>query len=149
MLVSGRGVIQKPIEPLLVHLNPKDSLLCCSSSQLSPLQICHHTSNPTWAAQHRSQRRDQKMPKNPCSMIKRETLSLPILYHVPPHPQPVLPAFQQGPGTLQQQTLLTSLHSCWVAFAGWWLYSPLADMTLLQKLISSHPMENQNIYLPL
>ena len=37
-------------------------------------------------------------------MIKRETLSLSILYHTPPHPRPVLPAFQWGPGTLQQQS---------------------------------------------
>lgn len=91
------------------------------------------------------------MLKNPCPMTRRDMLPHSILYHIPPPPIPDFCClhFSGVLAPCSSKALINSLQSLWAAFAGWWLYSPFANMMLLQKLIFSHPMENQNIYLQL
>lgn len=81
------------------------------------------------------------MLKTPCSTIKGDNLSLPILEHI--LPVTCTTYFFSGILTpCSRKALEISLHVLWAAFAGWWLCSPFANATLLQKLIASHPMEN-------
>lgn len=81
------------------------------------------------------------MLKTPCSMIKREK-SCPFPSCSTLFPDLCHPSFRGVLTPCSSKAIEISLPILWAMFAVWWLCSPFANMTLLRKLIASHPVEN-------